>query len=160
MFNLTKPLLQDTRSGFGKIDEVGRLMSPLDLYISAIAENDGACSLAQEMQIGEPMALARTSYVVNQPSWKTLISDAAPGGMRALLLDWETKTGPRSAQACFMTPAGKIRDKSMLSRFRWPSTTTTMALSPKHFLKPNQRRVELITTCGGFTLNLPWRHAA
>lgn len=126
MFNLTKPLLQDIRSGSGKIEEVGRLMSPLDLYTSAIAEYDGATSLAQKTQIGEPMALGMTSYVVNQPSWKTLIGDATSDEKHVLVLDWETKAGPRSAQACFMTPPGEMPDKSILIE-------VSMAIYNKHY---------------------------
>lgn len=126
MFNLTRPLLQDIRSGSGKIDEVSRLMIPLDLYTSAIAEYDGASSLAQKMQIGEPMTLAMTSYVVNQPSWNSLSSDATSDEKHVLVLDWETKAGKRSAQACFMTPAGKMPDKSMLIE-------VSMAIYNKHY---------------------------
>lgn len=126
MFNLTTPLLQDIRSGSGKIAEVGELMSTVDLYTSAIAEYDGAADLTQKMQIGEPMALAMTSYVVNQPSWNALAGDNTPDEKHVLVLDWETKAGPRSAQACFMTPAGKMPDESMLIE-------VSMAIYNKHF---------------------------
>lgn len=126
MFNLTKPLLHDIRSGSGKIAEVGQLMNHVDLYTSAIAEYDGATDLAQKMRIGEPMALAMTSYVVNQPSWNTMAADSTADEKHVLVLDWETKAGPRSAQACFITPAGKMPDKSMLIE-------VSMAIYSKHY---------------------------
>lgn len=126
MFNLTKPLLQDIRSGSGKIAEVGRLMNPLDLYTSAIAGYDGASSLAEKMSLGEPMALAMTSFVVNQPSWNTMAADNTADEKHVLVLDWETKAGPRTAQACFITPAGKLPDKSVLIE-------VSMAIYNKHY---------------------------
>lgn len=126
MFNVTNPLLQDIRSGSGKIAEFSRLMSPVDLYTSTIAAYDGASSLSQKMEIGEPMALAMTSYVVNQQSWRVLASDGAQDEKHVLVLDWETKAGSRSAQACFITPAGKMPDKSMLIE-------VSMAIYNKHY---------------------------
>lgn len=126
MFNLTSPLLLDIRSGSGKIAEIGLLMSPLDLYTSAIADYDRSIDLSQRMKMGEAMALAMTAYVVNQPSWHALAYDTSPDEKHVLVLDWKTKSGPRSAQACFMTPPGKMADKSMLLE-------VSMAIYNKHY---------------------------
>jgi hypothetical protein len=126
MFNLTSPLLHDIRSGSGKIAEVGLLTSPLDLYTSAIADYDCTSDLAHKMRLGEPMALAMTAYVVNQPSWNTLAGDTSPDEKHVLVLDWKTKAGPRSAQACFMTPPGQMADRSMLLE-------VSMAIYNKHY---------------------------
>jgi hypothetical protein len=126
MFNLTTALLHDIRSDSGKIAEVGRLMNPLDLFTSSIADYDGANDLVQRMRIGEPMALAMTSYVVNQPSWNTLAGDTTADEKHVLVLDWKTKAGPRSAQACFMTPPGKMADRPMLIE-------VSMAIYDKHY---------------------------
>lgn len=48
MFNLTAPLLNDIKSGSCKIAEVSRLMNPLDLYLSAIAEYDKTFDTAKK----------------------------------------------------------------------------------------------------------------
>lgn len=72
------------------------------------------------------MALAMTAYVVNQPSWNTLVGDTTADEKHVLVLDWKTKAGPRSAQACFMTAPGKMADKSMLLE-------VSMAIYNKHY---------------------------
>lgn len=126
MFNLTKPLLNDISSGSGRIAEVSRMMTPLDLYTSAISAFDAAPGLPQKIQMSEPMALAMTAFVVNQRSWASLSSDATVDEKHVLVLDWETKFGPRTAQACFITPAGKMPDKSMLIE-------VSMAIYKKHY---------------------------
>lgn len=126
MFNLTKPLLSDIRSGSGKIAEVGQLMSPIDLYVSAIGGFDSASDPVQKVDLSEPMALAMTSFVVGQQSWNSLAQDKTPDEKHVIVLDWETKLGPRAAQACFITPQGKMPDKEALIEI-------SMAIYSQHY---------------------------
>jgi hypothetical protein len=126
MFNLTAPLLNDIKSGSGKIAEVSRLMNPLDLYVSAIAEYDKAFDIPKKIQLGEPMALAMTSFSTSQKSWESLVSDGTNDEKHVVVLDWETQSGPRTAQACFITRQGKMPDKEMLIQI-------SMAIYTKHY---------------------------
>jgi hypothetical protein len=129
MFNITTPLLKDILSGSGKIAEVVRLMNPLDLYVSAIAEYDSKHDFAEKLKLGEPMALAMTSFASCQKSWASLVADKTDDEKHVVVLDWETDSGQRTAQACFITPAGKMADKATLIEI-------SMAIYSKHFGVP------------------------
>ena len=130
MFNITTPLLKDILSGSGKIAEIVRLMNPLDLYVSAIAEYDSKHDFARKLELGEPMALAMTSFASSQNSWKSLVDDKTNDEKHVVVLDWETPAGQRTAQACFITPAGNMPDKATLIEI-------SMAIYSKHYgVKP------------------------
>lgn len=52
--------------------------------------------------------------MVSHSSWEALANDTSGDEKHVLVLDWETKDGHRSAQACFFTQRGSVPNKEML----------------------------------------------
>jgi hypothetical protein len=126
MFNVTKLLLDDIESGSGKIAQIAMIINPLEGYLAAISEFDSETSLAEKLDFAEPMALAMTSFVVSQKSWKLVSMDKTNDEKHVLVLDWETALGPRCAQACFITDNGTMPGKEAL-------IDVAMAIYSKHY---------------------------
>lgn len=76
MFNVTRPLLDDAKSGSGKISTIKRMMNPLDGYTSAIQAFDDAKDFSEKISPGEPLALAMTAYAIEQKSWLSLLTSS------------------------------------------------------------------------------------
>jgi hypothetical protein len=114
MFNVTRPLLDDAKSGCGKISTIKLMMNPLDGYTSALQAFDDEKVLSEKIALGEPMALAMTAYAIEQKSWISLVDNQAHDEKHIVVLDWRTHASIRCCQAGFITSPGVMPGKETL----------------------------------------------